>query len=147
VENVAMTRNEMLTFVDRWVRAWTTTDLEALLACYDEHAELFSPLFHTVRGIEGIERSHQDLFVAFSDVATDVHEVVIDAEDQRAVLVFTIHATQRGDFLGFPRSGRRTAVTSAFVFHMKDGRIISERRVYDFGGFMMQLGILKTKGV
>jgi len=78
---------------------------------------------------------------------TDVHEVVIDAEEQRAVLVFTIHATQRGEFLGFPASGRRTAATSAFVFHLKEGRIISERRLYDFGGFMMQLGILKTKGV
>jgi len=40
VENVAMTRNEMQAFVDRWVRAWTTTDLEGLLACYDPHAEL-----------------------------------------------------------------------------------------------------------
>ena len=142
-----MTRNEMQGLVDRWVRAWTTKDLESLLACYDEHAELFSPLFHTVRGIEGIERSHQDLFLAFSDVVSDVHDVVIDADDHRAVLVFTIHATQRGEFLGFPPSGRRTAATSAFVFHMKDGRIISERRLYDFGGFMMQLGILKTKGV
>jgi steroid delta-isomerase-like uncharacterized protein len=142
-----MTRNEIRTLVDRWVAAFTTKDLEALLACYDEHAELTSPLFHTVRGIEGLERSHQDLFVAFSDVASDVHEVVIDTDEQRAVLVFTIHATQRGEFLGFPPSGRRTAATSAFVFHMKDGRIIAERRLYDFGGFMMQLGILKTKGV
>ena len=142
-----MTRIEMQALVDRWVRAFTTRDLEALLACYSEHAELFSPLFHTVRGIERLERSHQDLFVAFSDVVTDVHDVVIDTEEQRAVLVFTIHATQRGEFLGFPPSGRRTVATSAFVFHLKDGRIISERRLYDFGGFMMQLGILKTKGV
>jgi len=142
-----MTRSEMQAFVDRWVRAWTTSDLEGLLACYDPHAELHSPLFHTVRGTEGLERSHQDLFLAFSDVATDVHEVVIDVEAQRAVLVFTIHATQRGEFLGFPSSGRRTATPSAFVFHMKDGRIISERRLYDFGGLMMQLGIIKTKNV
>jgi len=46
-----MTRIEMQTLIDRWVRAWTTKDLEALLECYGEHAELFSPLFHTVRGI------------------------------------------------------------------------------------------------
>ena len=142
-----MTRHEMQAFVDRWVRAWTTKDLEALLACYDEHAELFSPVFHTVRGTDGIERSHQNLFLAFSDVVTDVHEVIIDVEEQRAVLVFTIHATHRGEFLGFPPSGRRTATPSAFVFNLKDGRIILERRLYDFGGFMMQLGILKTKSV
>jgi hypothetical protein len=35
---------------------------------------------------------------------------------------------------------------SAYVFHLKDGRIVSERRIYDFAGFLMQLGILKAKG-
>ena len=142
-----MTRDDIQAFVERWVRAWTTEDLEALLECYDQQAEVISPLLRNMRGLEAIERSHQDLFVAFSDVATDVHDVVIDVEKQRAVLLFTIHATHQGDFLGFPRSGRRFANSSAFVFHLKDGRIISERRLYDFGGFLMQLGIIKTKGV
>ena len=142
-----MTRDDLRAFVDRWVQAWTQEDLDALLACYDEQAELFSPLLRTVRGIEAIERSHQDLFLAFSDVVTDVHDVVIDVEDGCAVLVFTIHATHRGDFHGFPASGRRTATPSAFIFRVKNGRIISERRLYDFGGFLMQLGIIKTKGM
>jgi steroid delta-isomerase-like uncharacterized protein len=142
-----MTREEIQAFVDRWLRAWNSEDLEALLECYDQHAEVLSPLLHNPRGIEAIERSHQDLFVAFSDVVSDVHDVVIDVESQRAVLVFTVHATQKGDLLGFPRSGRRTATPCAFVFHLKAGRIVFERRLYDFGGFLMQLGILKTKSV
>lgn len=142
-----MTHNEIQTLVDQFVRAWTAEDLDALLECYDEGAELISPLLHTVRGIEAIERSHQDLFLAFSNIATEVHDVVVDVENQQAVLVFTIHATQHGDFLGFAASGRRIATPSAFVFHLKNGRIISERRLYDFGGLLMQLGILKARGV
>jgi steroid delta-isomerase-like uncharacterized protein len=142
-----MTHNEIQTLVDQFVRAWTAADLDALLECYDEGAELISPLLHTVRGIEAIERSHQDLFLAFSNIATEVHDVVVDVEHQQAVLVFTIHATQHGDFLAFAASGRRIATPSAFVFHLKNGRIISERRLYDFGGLLMQLGILKAKGV
>ena len=142
-----MTRNEVTTFVERWVRAWAAADIDALLECYDEQAELISPLLHTVRGIAAIEGAHQDLFVAFSDIVPDVEDVVIDVENQRAVLVFTNHATQKGDLLGFPASGRRVATPSAFVFHFKNGRIISERRLYDYGGFLMQLGILKTKSV
>jgi steroid delta-isomerase-like uncharacterized protein len=129
------------------VKAWAVKDIEALLGCYDEQAELTSPLLHTQRGIEAIERVHQDLFLAFSEVTTEVHDVVIDTVAQRAVLVFTIHATQRGEFLGFPASGRRMANQSAYVFHFKDHRIISERRLYDYGGFLMQLGILKAKSV
>jgi len=141
-----MTHEEIRACMDRWVKAWTAEDLDGLVACYDEQAELISPLLHTVRGIAAIERSHQDLFHAFSDIAAEVHDIVIDAEDQRAVLVFTTHATQQREFLGFPASGRRTATQVAFVFHFKDGRIISERRLYDFTGFLMQLGILKAKG-
>lgn len=142
-----MTREEIQALVDRFVRAWAAKDLDALLACYDEEAELTSPLLHTQRGIEAIERVHQDLFLAFSDVVTEVHDIVVDTVDQRAVLVLTIHATQRGEFLGFPASGRKMANQSAFVFRFKDRRIISERRLYDYGGFLMQLGILKAKSV
>ena len=142
-----MTREEIQAVVDQFVSAWTAQDLERLLACYDERAELSSPLLHTQRGINGIERAHQDLFIAFADMASEVHNVVIDVERQQAVLVFTISATQRGDFQGFPASGRRVATPSAFVMQLKDGRIISERRLYDYGGFLMQLGILKTRSV
>lgn len=142
-----MTHDEIQAFVDRFLKAWGAEDLEALLACYDERAEVLSPLLHTVRGIDAIEVSHQDLFRAFTNVNVEVHDVVIDAEDQRAVLVFTTHATQTGEMLGFPASGRRVATQMAFVFHFKDGRIIAERRLYDFTGFLMQLGVLKAKSV
>ena len=142
-----MTREEIQALVDRFERAWAAEDIDALLACYAEEAELTSPLLHTQRGTEAIERVHQDLFLAFSDVTTEVHDVVIDPVDQRAVLVMTIHFTQRGEFLGFPGSGRRGANQMAFVFRLRNGRIISERRLYDYGGFLMQLGILKTRSV
>jgi steroid delta-isomerase-like uncharacterized protein len=146
-ENVTMTRNEIQALVDRFVRAWAAEDLDGLLECYDEQAELISPLLHTVRGIDAIEGAHQDVFVAFSDIVLEVHDVVIDVENQRAVLVFTNHATQQGDLLGFPSSGRRFAAPMAFVFQFNNDRIVSERRLYDYGGLLMQLGILKTKSV
>ena len=142
-----MTRDEIQTLVDEFVAAWTAQNLERLLACYDTAAELNSPLLHTQRGIEGIERAHQDVFMAFADNTLDVHNVVIDVERQQAVLVFTLGATMRGEFHGFPASGRRTATPCAFVMQFKNGRIISERRLYDYGGFLMQLGILKTRSV
>jgi steroid delta-isomerase-like uncharacterized protein len=142
-----MTREEIKAFVDRFAKAWAAKDIDALLACYDAHAELTSPLLHTQRGIEAIERVHQDLFLAFSDVAVDVHDVVIDTTEQRAVLVMTIQFTQQGEFLGFPASGRRGANQMAFVFRFKGGRIMVERRLYDYGGFLMQLGVLKARSV
>ena len=142
-----MTRSEIKALVDSWLRAWTAADIEGLLACYDSRAELVSPLFRTVRGIDAIERSNQELFVAFSEVQSEVHDVVIDEEQQQAVLVFTIRATQRGEFLGFPASRKRVETPSAYVFQFSDGHIVAERRLYDFGGFLMQLGIIKPRSV
>ena len=128
-----MTHNEIQTLVDQFVRAWTAEDLDALLECYDEGAELISPLLHTVRGIEAIERSHQDLFLAFSNIATEVHDVVVDVENQQAVLVFTIHATQHGDFLGFAASGRRTPPTR-HTSHLERKLTYPPGRLSIFGG-------------
>jgi steroid delta-isomerase-like uncharacterized protein len=142
-----MTHAEIRTLIERFVKAWGAEDLDGLIACYDENAELVSPLLHTQRGHEAIERAHQDLFLAFADVVPEVHDIVVDVEQQKAVLVFTINATQKADFHGFPASGRRVATPSAFAFHFKNGRILSERRLYDYGGFLMQLGILKTRSV
>jgi len=140
-----MTRGEIEALIQSWVRAWSAQDLKAILACYDEAAELDSPLVRTVHGVDAIGRSFRSLGVAFTDVETDVHDVVVDVDNQQAVVVFTIHATHRGEFLGFPASKRRTATPSSFIFRLKNGRIVSERRLYDFGGFLMQLGIIKTK--
>ena len=144
-----MTHDEIQLAVDRFAQAWGEEDLEALLACYDTHAEVISPLLHTLKGIDAIDASHQNLFHAFTGASIEIHDIVIDAEDQRAVLVLTTHATHTGEIFGFEPSGRRTATQMAFVFHFKDGRIIAERRLYDFTGFLMQIGVLKakTKGV
>ena len=142
-----MTRDEIQKLIDEFVSAWTAQNLERLLGCYGETAELVSPLLHTQRGIDAIERAHQDLFLAFADNVLDVHDVVVDVEGQQAVLVFTLNATQHGEFHGFPASGRRTNTQCAFVMQFKNGRIASERRLYDYGGFLMQLGILKTRSM
>jgi steroid delta-isomerase-like uncharacterized protein len=140
-----MTREEIRTLVESWVRAFAAEDLEALLALYDPQAELVSPMLHTQRGVGAIERSHQDLFHAFADVKLDIHDIVIDVDSQHAALIFTAHGTQHGDLLGFPPSHRRTATPSIYVFRLNDGRIIAERRVYDYGGVLMQLGIIKPR--
>ncbi|MBI3493973.1 MAG: nuclear transport factor 2 family protein [Acidobacteria bacterium] len=76
-----MTRSEIQTLVERFVSAWAAKDLDALIACYDEHTELISPLLHTVRGIEAIERSHQDLFLSL------VGRVLSDPPDPGAASV------------------------------------------------------------
>ena len=46
-----------------------------------------------------------------------------------------------------PGTGRRVEVSGAFVMRFENGLIVSERRLYDFVGMLLQLGVLKAKAV
>jgi predicted ester cyclase len=46
-----------------------------------------------------------------------------------------------------PGTGRRIETSGAFILTLENGRIAAERRVYDFTGFLVQLGVLKAKAV
>ena len=85
--------------------------------------------------------------VAFGDVTMKVEDIVIDTENAAAVLIVTSQATHRGDIFGLPGSGRRVETQMMFLFRLSDGRIASERRLYDFTGLLVQLGVLRTKHV
>jgi hypothetical protein len=38
-------------------------------------------------------------------------------------------------------------VPGVFVYELKDGKIVHERRVYDFTGLLIQTGLLKAKPI
>ena len=144
-----MTHNEIRSFLERYVRAWERQDIDALLDCYAKGAEIVSPMLRTRRGEAEIEASFQDLFLAFGDFVLTIDDVVIDTQSEggaiRAVMIMTTHATHRGEIFGMAGSGRRVESQMMFAFRFAGDRIKSERRLYDFTGLLVQLGVLKTK--
>jgi predicted ester cyclase len=66
-------------------------------------------------------------------------------DGDRAAQYCAVQATQRGTFMGIPGSGRRTEFTCVLLFDFHGGLIARERRIYDFTGLLMNLGILKGK--
>ena len=85
----------------------------------------------------------QTYFVAFPDLAMDVEEVLVD--DQRAAVMATFTGTDRGGFMGMPATGRRVTIPVVFLYAFTDGKIVRDRRVYDFTGMLVQVGTLKAK--
>ena len=143
-----MTPGEIRAFVDQYVRAWQRQDVEALLGCYTPDCEVVSPMFHAVQGQASIRQTFEALFRAFGDITITVDDIVIDAgPPSRAVLVLRTHATHVGDMFGFPASGRRVDVSIVYVLKFEGNRIGSETRVYDFTGLLIQLGVLRAKGM
>ena len=146
-----MTHTEIRSFLDRYVKAWERQDIDALVDCYTADAEIVSPMFLTKRGEAQIEASFQDVFRAFDELTLTIEDVVIDTDSEsgavRAVIVVTSHARHRGEIFGLPGSGRRVETQMMFSFRFAGERIASERRLYDFTGLLVQLGVLRTKPV
>ncbi|OFW21402.1 MAG: hypothetical protein A3H97_20330 [Acidobacteria bacterium RIFCSPLOWO2_02_FULL_65_29] len=141
-----MTSAEIRAFCERFAKAWERSDVAALSACYAEDCEVVSPIFHTLRGRAEVETSFRDLFQAFSDYSIRVNDMIIDSDGGgRAALVWMAQSTHRGPIFGMPASGRRIESQVAFIMTLKDGRIASERRIYDFTGRLIQMGVLKAK--
>ena|SRR5436190_8312996 len=143
-----MTSDETRAFITRYVDFWQRGDARGLASCYTEHARLESPMFHDVNGRDAIEKSFVDLFQAFADSTIGVDDIIVDSErGDRSAVVFKGHGIHKGMLFGQPGTGRRVEIRGAFVMKFENGLIASELRLYDFVGMLVQIGVLKTKGV
>jgi predicted ester cyclase len=100
-------------------------------------------MFATLRGRTAIEESHRTFLSSFPDATITLDAVVIDTP--RIGVFLTLRATHVGDFLGIAGTNRRFEVPMARVVTMEDGLIAHERRIYDFTGLLVEIGVLRAK--
>jgi predicted ester cyclase len=70
---------------------------------------------------------------------------VIDGH--RAAIVGEVAATQVGTFMGLPPTGKTIRFRLVFLLDVQDHHIVHDRRIYDFTGLLVQIGVLKAKPV
>lgn len=139
-----MTRDEIVNLFNRRRDAYARLDAEALAADHAEDSVLESPVGGgTVNGREAIAKIHRGWFAGFPDVTMDWSDLLIDGD--RVVEMGTMSGTDTGGFMGLPPTGRSFSFPIALIFTLKDGRIVHERRVYDFTGMLIQIGLLKAR--
>jgi steroid delta-isomerase-like uncharacterized protein len=138
-----MTRDEITALFDRRAESWHRHDAAALTADHSPDCVVISPTGGVLEGHEEIERIYRIWFTAFPDLELSNTDVVIDGD--RAVLLFTLSGTHSGDFFGLRASGRHLDATCAFVYTLSNGVIVHERRVLDFTGVLVQVGVLRAK--
>jgi steroid delta-isomerase-like uncharacterized protein len=139
----SMTRQQMLEFFKHREDAYDDLDAAALGADYADHAVIESPTAGVHTGPEAAERTFRVIFSAFLDLTTKVESLIIDGNS--AVTVVSIEGTHIGEFLGLPPTGKRFIMPAAFFYQLENGKIVRERRIYDFTGLLIQIGVLKTK--
>ena len=125
------------------LQAWNRRDAAALAATYREDAVVSSPMFPKAEGRAAIQRSFESLFRVFPDWEIAFETPCISGN--RAMLPCRVRATQRGEFMGLPGTGRRMEFECVLILDFVDGLIHRERRIYDFTGVLIQLGVLRGK--
>src|ERR1044072_8813603 len=138
-----MTRQQMLDFFKHREEAYDDLDAAALAADYSEHAVIESPTAGTHTGPEAAEPTLRGIFGAFLDLTTKVESLIIDGNS--AVTVVSIEGTHIGEFLGLTPTGKRFIMPAVFFYQLENGKIVRERRIYDFTGLLVQIGVLKAR--
>ena len=137
-----MTRSEIMALFKKRQEAWEDLDAKSLAADYTDASVIESPSggVHTGRDAEKVLGA---MFDAFLDLTMTVDDLVIDGDVVVAILSF--EGTHMRPLLGFAPTGKRFHLSGAFVHRLKDRTIIHERRIYDFTGLLVQIGVLKAK--
>jgi len=138
-----MSRTEIEAFLERHFASGVRHDVDAMAADHAVDGVIVSPMFATVHGRPAIAESYRTLFKTFPDWQMTIDDVLIDGT--RAAVFSTVHATHEHDFFGLPGTHRRIELASARYMTFVDGLITRERRVYDFTGLLVQVGVLRAK--
>jgi steroid delta-isomerase-like uncharacterized protein len=138
-----MTREDITAMFTRRTAAWHAHDAAALASDHAIDAVVVSPTGGVLEGRAEIQRIYQVWFTAFPDLGFTDQDLLID--DNRAALIMTVAGTHAGDFFGVAASGRHVQAVCAFIYTLEDNHIIHERRILDFTGVLVQVGVLRAK--
>jgi len=138
-----MTREEIVALFARLQAAFDRRDATALAAFYAEDSVVESLMAGTVTGRAAIAEIYQAWFKAFPDVVMTADDLIIDGN--RVTMAHNVVGSDIGGFMGLAPTGRPFRLSIIFICTLKDGEIHHERRVYDFTGLLVQIGVLKAR--
>jgi len=137
-------RAELKAIVERFTDTWQRRDPTEMARHHALDGIAESPMYATLRGRKAIEDAYRAFFTSFPDATVDVENIVVDPP---YVVLFTkVDATHQNDFFGLPGTNRHIEFRMSRLMKMNDdGLIEHERRIYDFTGILVQIGVLRAK--
>jgi|RhiMetdeSRZDD1v2_1073273.scaffolds.fasta_scaffold445765_2 steroid delta-isomerase-like uncharacterized protein len=138
-----MTRDEITAMFARREQAFNDRDSVSLAADYAHDAVIDSPTVGVHQGPDAAREAYEAIFRAFADNMRRTEALVIDGDHIAQVL--TIEGTNLGGLMGLPPNGKHFRVPAVFLYDLRDDRIVRERRIYDFTGMLVQIGVLKAR--
>jgi steroid delta-isomerase-like uncharacterized protein len=108
---------------------------ELIAADYVNHA---SPDPSLPSGAAGLKPVFASVLQTFPDIRFSIDDVV--AEGEKVVTRWSMRATQRGEVMGMPGSGKQVTLSGISIDRIVDGKIVEHWRVQDDLGLAQQVG-------
>jgi steroid delta-isomerase-like uncharacterized protein len=94
----------------------------------------------TGEGREDLKAAIERVTAGLADVSMAVEDMV--AEGDRVAVRLTARATQTGEFMGLPPSGKSYEIGEIHWFRIRDGQIVEHWHQADLLGMLRQLGAM-----
>jgi len=134
---------EIRTLVGRFLDTWKRKDASAAAQFHTLDGVAESPMYGTLNGRKAIEEGYRAFFTSFPDATLQLETMVVDPP--HVAVFMTMTATHVNEFFGLPGTGRRIDVRNCHLMRIEDGSIAHVRRIYDFTGILLQVGVLRAK--
>ena len=142
----SLPRAEMEAMFARRQKAWDNRDTAALSQDYADDCVVDSPAGGgTLKGRDEVDRVRRAFFEGFPDLKLTTQRLLIDGD--HVVQTSTMEGTDIGGFMGLVPTGKAFRVPAVFSYEFRGPLIYRERRIYDFTGMLVQVGLLKAKPV
>jgi steroid delta-isomerase-like uncharacterized protein len=92
-------------------------------------------------GTESLKDAMKRVSAALAQPSMRIEDMI--AEGDRVAVRLTAHATQKGEFMGIPGTGKKYTISETHIFRLRHGKIVEHWRDQDTLGMMRQLGALK----
>jgi predicted ester cyclase len=130
--------------LEAFVDGMNRCDLDAILGCLAQDVVDHSPMPGQQPGIEGWRSKWEALSAGFSDLRIEIEQSV--AEGDTVAARYTMRATNTGEFMGGPPTGKRIEVPVFDMCRVRDGKFIDLWRLMDSMSMMAQLGLAPSAG-
>ena len=138
-----ITHADLRAVVERYVKVQERRDPAELTEFHTPNGIVESPMYGTLVGRPAIEEAWRAFFKSFPDATFEIEHVIIEPPDMAVFAAVT--ATHVNEFFGLPGTNRRIDFRGARLMRMDGDLIARERRIYDFTGILVQVGVLRAK--
>jgi len=131
--------------IKKYIEAWNTQNFQGLEEYLSPQFKVYIPSnAQEPMSLDQYTGWIQGIFQTFPDSHYDIQDIFCEGDNICVRWAYT--ATQQGEYMGLPASGKKVMGSAVEIYRVENGKIVEERSEMDAMGIMMQLGFVLSPG-